>query len=279
MFKKAFSKPEIFTAFAQDILGITLEINSVETEKSFSPIVGRVNSHFDLFAEDIENRVIVDIQHERHEDHYDRFLHYHCVALLEQIASSKNYRPDLQVFTIVVLTSGDRHKTDVATIDFDPKDSQGKGLGEISHKVIYLCPKYVNENTPSTYKEWLEAIDDTLDEEVDESHYQNTMIQQVFNSIEKDDITPDERAVMFDEYNEAQLRQKQLKELNKVKKELNGTKEELSGTKEALKQMQVMLTESKLSEKQAMAKAMLLKGIAVEVVTELTGLTASELGH
>ena len=113
----------------------------METEKSFSPIVGRVNSHFDLFAEDIKNRVVVDIQYERHEDHYDRFLHYHCVALLEQIASSKNYRPELKVFTIVVLTSGDKHKTDVATIDFDPKDLQGKALGEISHKVIYLCPK------------------------------------------------------------------------------------------------------------------------------------------
>ncbi|MDQ7090556.1 MAG: hypothetical protein Q9M50_07920 [Methylococcales bacterium] len=80
MFKKAFSKPEIFTAFAQAVLGITLEIDHVETEKPFNPVMGRVNSHFYLFAEDVKNRVIIDIQHERHGDHYDRFLHYHCVV-------------------------------------------------------------------------------------------------------------------------------------------------------------------------------------------------------
>ncbi|MCK4492690.1 MAG: PD-(D/E)XK nuclease family transposase [Methylococcales bacterium] len=254
MFKKAFSKPEIFTAFAQDILGITLEIERVETEKSFSPIVGRVNSHFDLFAEDVKNRVIVDIQHERHEDHYDRFLHYHCVALLEQIASSKNYRPELKVFTIVVLTSGDKHKTDVATIDFDPKDLQGKALSEISHKVIYLCPKYVNENTPIAYKEWLEAIDDTLDEEVDESHYHNAIIQQVFNSIEKDSITADERAVMFDEYNEQQFRKKELKESRQ--------EGEIAGVKKG----QLLI-----------AKTMLEKGLAKEMIVEMTDLAIEDI--
>ena len=254
MFKKAFSKPDIFTAFAQDILGITLEIERVETEKSFSPIVGRVNSHFDLFAEDVKNRVIVDIQHERHEDHYDRFLHYHCVALLEQIASSKNYRPELKVFTIVVLTSGDKHKTDVATIDFDPKDLQGKALGEISHKVIYLCPKYVNENTPIAYKEWLEAIDDTLDEEVDESHYHNAIIQQVFDSIEKDSITADERAVMFDEYNEQQLRKKELKESRQ--------EGEIAGVKKG----QLLI-----------AKTMLEKGLAKEMIVEMTDLAIEDI--
>ena len=43
IFKKAFSQPEIFTAFAQDILGITLEIDHVETEKSFVEPVGKVD--------------------------------------------------------------------------------------------------------------------------------------------------------------------------------------------------------------------------------------------
>ncbi len=250
MFKKAFSKPEIFTAFVQDVLGITLEIERVETEKSFNPVIGRVNSHFDLFAEDVKNRVIVDIQHERHEDHYDRFLHYHCAALLEQITSSQNYRPELQVFTIVVLTSGDKHKTDVATIDFDPKNLKGKPLGEISHKVIYLCPKYVNDDTPKAYREWLEAIDDTLDELVDENHYHNAVIQQVFASIEKDGITPDERAVMIDEYNDRTLREKERKESHE----------------EGVKQGRLLT-----------AKAMLSKGMAIETVADVTGLPVDEL--
>ncbi|WP_394752883.1 PD-(D/E)XK nuclease family transposase [Crenothrix sp.] len=205
IFKKAFSQPDIFKAFVKAVLGIELEIDKVETEKSFKPTVGYVDSRFDLFAQDDKNRIIVDIQHAQNADHYDRFLHYHCVALLEQIAKAKNYRPALKVFTIVVLTSGDRHQKDVLTIDFDPKDLQGNGVNEIPHKVLYLCPKYVNDNTPKAYREWLAAIQDTLDEEVDESHYHDAMIQKTFDSIEKDGITPTERAAMFEEYNQREL--------------------------------------------------------------------------
>ncbi len=203
MFKKAFSDPEIFNAFACDVLGVEFEVDYVETEKEFKEPIGRVTSKFDLYAEDKKNRIIVDIQHVRYDDHYDRFLHYHCMALLEQAVSAKNYRPDLKVFTIVVLTSGDRHQTAVSTIDFDPKDLDGKPLGEIPHKIIYLCPKYVDEKTPARYREWLQAIDDTLDEEVEVESYTHPQIQRVFEHIGKDLITPKERARMFAQYNEA----------------------------------------------------------------------------
>ena len=56
IFKKVFSKPHIFTAFVKDILGIEIEIDKVETEKSFSPVIGNVDSRFDLFAQDKKNR-------------------------------------------------------------------------------------------------------------------------------------------------------------------------------------------------------------------------------
>ncbi|MDM8527532.1 hypothetical protein QUF58_04900, partial [Anaerolineales bacterium HSG24] len=82
IFKKAFCDPVIFKGFVKDILNIELEIDHVETEKSFSPPIGRVDARFDLFAEDEKNRLVVDIQHVRYGDHYDRFLHYHCVAIL-----------------------------------------------------------------------------------------------------------------------------------------------------------------------------------------------------
>jgi predicted transposase/invertase (TIGR01784 family) len=176
-------------------------------EKSFDPPIGNVDSRFDLFAEDKENRIIVDIQHVRYADHYDRFLHYHCAALLEQVASSENYRPNLKVFTIVVLTYGDRHKVDIATVDFDPKDCQGNPLGEIPHKIWYVCPKYVTDETPEPYREWLLAIDDSLDEEVDETQYHKTAIQQIFDLIARESISPQDRAQMKDEYSVEQLQQ------------------------------------------------------------------------
>lgn len=207
VFKKAFCDPEIFTAFVRDVVGVEIEINEVETEKSFDPPIGNVATKYDLYAEDKKNRIIVDVQHERHLDHYDRFLHYHCAAILQQIGNSSNYRPNLQVYTVVVLTSGDRHKTDISTIDFDPKYLQGKPLGEIDHKVIFICPKYLNENTPKPYREWLLAIEDSLDEIVDESTYQNPQVQRIFDHIAKDLITPEERARMFEEYNVEQAKQ------------------------------------------------------------------------
>ena len=200
IFKKAFSKPHIFTAFVNDCFGINLEIEEVETEKSFDPCIGKVDSRFDLFAEDKNHRAIVDIQHVRNADHYQRFLHYHCAALLEQVSNSKDYRPPMNVYTIVVLTSGDRHKVDISEIDFDPKDLNGNSLGEIGHKVRYLCPKYVNDKTPEPFKEWMLAIKDSLDEIVDEKVYQKPEIQEIFNLIEQDQTTPKEYARMKEEY-------------------------------------------------------------------------------
>ena len=82
IFKKVFSQPDIFIGFVKDCLGITLEIDRVETEKRFDTELGKIRPRFDLFAEDKKNRVIVDIQHKRFADHYDRFLHYHCAAIL-----------------------------------------------------------------------------------------------------------------------------------------------------------------------------------------------------
>lgn len=212
IFKKAFSDPEIFTAFVHDVLGIRLEIQRVETEKAFKPPIGRVASRFDLFAEDLKNRIIVDIQHVRYLDHYDAFLHYHCAAILEQVSRAENYRPRLAVYSIIVLTSSDKHHVDLATIDFDPKTRQGRGLGEIPHKVVYLCPKYANSETPPPLREWLQAIDDTLDETVDEAIYQNPLIKRVFDKIEQDSISPEERARMFEEYNQETLKQETLKQ-------------------------------------------------------------------
>ena len=207
VFKKAFCDPEIFTAFVRDMLGVEIEIDEVETEKSFDPPVGHVATKYDLYAEDKKNRIIVDIQHERYPDHYHRFLHYHCAAILQQVGNSSNYRPKLKVYTVVVLTSGDRHKTDISLIDFDPKDLKGNPLKEIEHKVIFICPKYLDEETPQQYREWLRAIEDSLDELIDEAEYTNPQVRRIFDHIAKDLITPEERARMFEEYNIEQAKQ------------------------------------------------------------------------
>ena len=212
VFKKAFCHPEIFTAFVQDVLSIPVNIEHVETEKEFDPPIGYIKPRFDLFAEDTTHRVIIDIQHARTTDHYDRFLYYHCVALLEQIAAAKDYHPSLKVFTVVVLTSGDRHKTDIAITDFDPHDLAGHPLQEIPHKILNLCPKYVTDTTPDIYQEWLRAIDDTLDEEVDERQYHRPAIQKMFEYIQQDQFSPEERAEMIEEHHQEELQHSRFQE-------------------------------------------------------------------
>ena len=242
VFKKAFCDPEIFNAFIHDLLGMDLTIDVVETEKEFDPPIGYVKPRFDLFAQDAKHRVIVDIQHARTRDHYDRFLYYHCAALLEQIANSKDYHPELKVFTVVILTSGDRHQCDIAVTDFDPHDLQGNPLHEIPHKIYYVCPKYVGEQTPAPYREWLEAINDTLDEEVDETHYHREEIRKLFDAIQQDRISPEERARMIDEYHQDELQQSRFDE-----------------------------------GKLFVAKGLLKKGISLDIIAETTGIPTEEL--
>jgi len=258
IFKKAFCDVDIFKGFVKAVLGIDLEIDTVETEKSFDPVIGNVDLRFDLYAQDEKNRIIVDIQHKKSSDHYDRFLHYHCAAILEQISKARNYRPPLKVFTIVVLTSGDKHQKDVLTIDFDPKDADGNGINEIPHKIIYLCPKYANEKTPAIYKEWMDAIQDTLDGQVEESNYHEALIQKIFNAIENDLVSPTERARMFDEFNDEE--QKQTTFAEGIEKGI--AKGKLEGA---------------LLEKQTIAKGMLAKGLDLATIVELTGLTHTEI--
>jgi predicted transposase/invertase (TIGR01784 family) len=246
IFKKAFSDVDVFKGFVRDILGVNLEITKVETEKEFKPAIGHVNVKFDLYAEDTKNHVVVEIQHDRNDDHYDRFLHYHCVALLDQVKAANEYRPQTTVYTIVVLTSGDRHQSDVSMIDFDPKRLDGTPLKELKHKVIYICPKYVNENTPLLYQEWLKVIYDSLDNKVDETQYQLAEIQKALIRIEEDEITPDERARMIEESYSQKAEQR-----GKLEGRLEG----------------------KLEGKLETAKIMLAKGFDIKTIVEITGLT------
>jgi predicted transposase/invertase (TIGR01784 family) len=256
IFKKAFSQPHIFTAIVNDFFGIKLEIDTVETEKSFSPVVGNVDSRFDLFAEDKKNRVIIDIQHRRYDDHYDRFLHYHCAALLEQAVTHANYKPNMQVVTIVVLTSGDHHKTDLSITDFEPKRLDGTGIGETQHKVIYICPKYVNDNTPESYREWLRAINDSLDEQVEETDFNNQFIQEIFTLIKKDSTTPQEYARMKQEYSD----EKYIKDQKQAAKD-EGIQEGIAkGIQRQKKQSEQLLeTERLKKEKERTEKERLIK--------------------
>ena len=278
IFKKAFCDVEIFNGFVRDILGIEFHCETVETEKEFDSLIGNVKPRFDLYAEDKKNRIIVDIQHRRDTDHYDRFLHYHCAALLEQIKNATDYRPNLAVYTIVVLTSGDKHKSPISLIDFDPKNWRGESLGEILHQIIYICPKYLNSEVPAIYHEWLQVIDDSLDGEIDESLYHLPEIQKIVHRIEKDDISPEERYWMIEEYSEEKSKREMREQAIKEGMEKGIEKGIQQGIEKGIeKGIEQGLTQGQLKAQMEIAKKLLALGSDSAAIEQITGLTAAEI--
>ncbi|HEW97521.1 MAG: hypothetical protein DRR16_17140 [Candidatus Parabeggiatoa sp. nov. 3] len=219
IFKKAFSHPNLFTALVKDFLGIQLEIDEVENDKAFIPPVGNVATKFDLFAEDKKNRVIVEVQHAHDSDTYERFVYYQCSSMVETIISSDNYSFPLTVITIVFFTQKKTPSPDSGIIehDFEPRDFiTGKLLDQVyqcKHKLLFVFTnKSAHTKTPKPYREWMQAIHDSLDGKVDEADYTNPSIQALFQVIEKDKITPEERKRMKEEHNREEAEMRKFKE-------------------------------------------------------------------
>jgi len=180
------------------------------------------------------------------------------VALIEQITNSANYKPDMQVYTIVVLTSGDKHQTDVLITDFSPKKLDGGSIAETQHKIVYVCPKYVTDKTPAPYKEWLKAINDSLNKQVEESDYHNGIIQEIFSLIETDKISPQEYARMKDEYSDEEYLQEQTQKARTEGME--------KGIEKGMEKGVLM-----------MAKNMKEAEVTVKTIAEVTGLSVEQI--
>jgi len=209
IFKKAFSHPHLFTGLVKDFLDIELEIDEVENDKVFIPPVGSVETKFDLFAEDKKNRVIVEVQHAHYTDTFERFVYYQCGAMVETIASSSNYSFPVTVFTLVFFTKKKSISPDSGIVvhDFEPRDFvTGQLLDKIyqcKHKLIFVFTNDSDDkNIPESCREWMQAIDDSLDKEVNEENYTNPLIQELFEIIKQDKISPEERACMKEEHNQ-----------------------------------------------------------------------------
>ena len=201
-FKKAFSQPEIFCQFAEDVLGIKFHSDEVHRGYKFLEPIGQVDIEYDLFAEDAEARIVVEIQHVKERHFYDRFLYYHLINLIEQVKNSKAYQFDRAVYTIVVLTSPySENEIDfsVAITDFNPVNEFNRKVNVYPHQLVFAVPRMVNDKTPAGIKAWLELVLDSLDGEIDESHYDSPIFERVIDAVKLDNISPAERRVLKDE--------------------------------------------------------------------------------
>jgi hypothetical protein len=214
IFKKAFGHPHLFTALVKDFAGIQLEIDEVENDKALIPSVGSIATRFDLFAQDKKNRVIVEVQHAYYSDSYERFMYYQCSAMVQSVISSSNYNFPVTVITLVFFTgkkTPSNSNCGIIIHDFEPRDfCTGELLSEVyqhKHRLIFVFTNdSVHEAIPEPCRQWMRAIHDSLDEQVNEDEYTNASITELFQAIEKDKITPEERARMKDEYNEEEAK-------------------------------------------------------------------------
>lgn len=196
-FKRAFSQPQVFNSFVSDVIGIPIQVNTVHSEYEYKKPVGFVKSRYDLFAEDEKNRLIIEIQQAKEEDYFERFFYYHMISLIEQVPDYSAYWFTKTVYTIVVLTSV--HKDDsiqfsYAMQDLSLLDEYNKRLNIYPHRLIFLTPRLVNEQTPPALRKWMEFIKDSLDGKMDEKLYTCDPFLAILNVIQSSTITPEEFA-------------------------------------------------------------------------------------
>jgi predicted transposase/invertase (TIGR01784 family) len=262
IFKKLFTDPEILTVFFKDLTGIELEPETIETEKRFSPAIGPVDVEFDIFVEDPKHRLIVEIQKVRYDYHYDRFLHYHQVATVELVKSHSDYKLERAVHTIVWLTRPVRDKThqhSLITTSLCSIAEDGQTISLYPHKLYFLNPNYVSDRTPSGLADWLQLVVESIkNREQPNLNSTRTIFQKAAELIKADELTPQERAVYFNESEYESKRQ--------------ADKDE--GLQEGLKKG---LQQGRQEGIRDTARAMLAEGLEPAFVAKVTGLPMREV--
>lgn len=210
-FKKAFTDKFVLKAFVKDIIGIDIEPETIETEKSFMPKLGNINFNsngcrYNIFAEDSAKRVIVEIQKVEYDrsggrHNFDRFLHYHLQAITEQQRSSERYTVDRTVYTIVVMTAPYKvnektkeiYKDEVLISSLNPKNLNGIERKIFNHELVYLNPNYKGEDTPQNYRDWLDLLYESIhNPENPKVNFQNKGVMRAIDIISYENISPEE---------------------------------------------------------------------------------------
>jgi PD-(D/E)XK nuclease family transposase len=200
-FKKAFTDQVVFKAFVKDIVGIEVEPAKIETEKAFQPKTGSIAFKYDIFAEDVQRRIVIEIQKVEYDHNFDRFLHYHLQAITEQQRSSEDYSAEKTVYTIVVMTApykvnaktNELYKDEVLVSSLNPKNLKGTERKIFNHELIYLNPNYKGPDTPTNYRDWLDLIYESIhNPENPQINTLNPGIRRAKEIISFDNISPEE---------------------------------------------------------------------------------------
>ncbi|MDM8558006.1 PD-(D/E)XK nuclease family transposase [Candidatus Parabeggiatoa sp. HSG14] len=261
IFKKAFTDKLVFTQFVKDVTGINIKVGKIETEKRFKPKIGYIDFAYDIFAESTDNRIIIEIQRVKYDYNFDRFLHYHNMAIAELQKSANDYKVKKTIYTIVVLTAstgiedkeGVAVKKDILISDVNPHDLEGNIIGAYGHQLIFLNPNFKTAKTPPAIKDWFNLILESIENpDNPKINLRKRAIKKAVKLIETDNITPEER---------------------RVAKIAAATEE----TRKFLERQAIAEGQKKANLENA--QKMLAKGFDTETIAEITGLDAETINQ
>ncbi len=250
-FKKAFTDKVVFKAFVKDIVGIDIEPETIETEKAFQPKMGNIAFKYDIFAEDIIRRIVIEIQKVEYDHNFDRFLHYHLQAITQQQRTSDDYTVEKTVYTIVVMTAPykvhsktkELYKDEVLISHLNPKNLLGVERKIFNHELIYLNPNYKGKDTPQNYRDWLDLIYESIhNPENPQINFNNDGIKRASEVVGYENISPEE-------WEQAKI--------------------------EVCKRQ--VITLEREEERNEIAKKAILRGFDNEIISELTNLTIEQI--
>jgi hypothetical protein len=285
-FKKVFTDVEVFCAFVKDVLGIDMHITKVETEKVLDSKVSAIKFRMDLFAEDTENRTVVEIQKVDYDYTYDRFTHYFMGNMIDMQRSSRDYAFAKDVYIIVVVTSayriseksGKPIKDDVLITDINPRTLSGELRDMYNHKMIVLNTAHLTDTTPSNIKDWLDLIRESM---------KNPENPQINTS--KHAIAKAAQLAEFDNISPEQLADAKIEEMKKIKlamvldekqKAEEALLEAVAATREAeaaTKEAEAALIESENKMSQAIAKALQRGRLSLEEIADDFGVSVDSV--
>jgi len=265
IFKKAFTDKLVFTQFVKDVIGIDIKVGKIETEKRFKPKIGYIDFSYDIFAESKDNRVIIEIQRVKYDYNFDRFLHYHMMAIAESQKSANDYKIEPTIYTIVVLTApiaiedkeGELLKNDILISDINPRDKEGNVVNIYGHQLIFLNPNFKTAKTPPAIKDWFNLILESIENpDNPKVNLKKKAIKKAVKLIESNNLTPEERRVA-----KVAAASEETRKLVERRAKAEGQKE--GEMKASLENAQKMLAE----------------GFEVEMVSKITGLDAESINQ
>ncbi len=274
VFKKAFTNKTVFTCFVKDILDIDFVVNKIETEKKFSPKEGNIDIKYDIFAESVDHRIIVEIQRVDYDYGFDRFMRYHMMAIAQLQKNSRNYQIKKQVYTIVMFSTKYKLKNlnnlpiedEVLILSFDPVNISGKKANIFSHKLIFLNPNYRNDNIPAHYKDWLDLVYESIHNPT--KYNLNTNNKGIKKAID---------LIEYDFFSETELEEMKVSESRKTVLEYVENEGMEKGLKKGKEEERIIQEKKRKEDKIKTAKSLLKNSVDLKIIMISTGLTKEEI--